>query len=262
MAYSAYTHTTNSRDIFDSFLPEDEPPRPAHRLKVHAGAATFGDFGDFDEEPVYEQEDLSRQVLEAQERLRRLRDEQDELQRKKEELEALNAKQAEFHEGRREMIDKLSRSAVDFEKESQAAMRRAEALKLASKTFRQHMAMIECIRPEEWNPEGMHHELDRAIGIIGEASEDYDTEMLRIESLGGVAVPNGRKKSKSSANMAGSGGEQTFLYWLRSGFAFTLPVVVLGLIALILVLTALGGDGQSAISAESNTYESNTIPQP
>ena len=226
--------------LHDSFLPDEDD---RHVLNVSANAATYDDLP---QDPVYDVEDLDSQVNNAQEQLKRLRDEQEALQRKKAELEALNAKQSEFQEGRADVVTKLTNSTTEFEHEAHLLVRRAEAMQLAARSFRQHLDMIETIRPEGWAQEGMHHELDRALDVIGSAREDYDDEMRRIEALGGSAAISSKSAKKGKffkmgRRPAAASGDQSFFYWLRSGFAFNLPVIVLGAIALMLILAALGG---------------------
>lgn len=240
---SAYSiHST----LQDAFLPEDvaepQPQAQVHPkqqlLKVNASAAAAS-WDDFEEEePVYDVEDIDDRVNQAQAQLKRLREEQEAVQ-------ILNAKKAEFQEGRAEMIEKLASSATEFEHESQALILRAEAMEEAAQSFRRHLGAIEQIRPEEWPRKDMHAGLDQALAVIKDASAEYETETKRIEALGGATSSSPRKKSgkvgEVVSSLFSSVEKQSFFYWFRSGFAFTLPVIVLGLIALILILTAIGG---------------------
>lgn len=243
---SAYSINSS---LQDSFLPVDEE---THVFNVTTQTPTYDQFDGYEEDPVYDVEDLDSQVNNAQEQLKRLRDEQEALQRKKEELEALNAKQSEFREGRADVVNKLTNAVSEFDHEAHQLLRRAEAMQAASQGFQQHLEQIDLIRPEEWAKEGMHQELDQALEMIGDAQSNYQSEVSRIEALGGVvgSAAKGAKKffkfGRSAAAgaptaSAAAGQQMSFFYWLRSGFAFTLPVIVVGLVALILVLTALAG---------------------
>ncbi|MEM7014718.1 MAG: hypothetical protein AAF585_24935 [Verrucomicrobiota bacterium] len=240
----------------DSFLPVND--EETHVFNV-TNTPTYDQFAGHEEEPVYDVEDLDSQVNNAQEQLKRLRDEQEALQRKKDELEALNAKQSEFREGRADIVNKLTNAITEFDHEAHQLLRRAEAMQAASQGFQQHLQRIDTIRPEEWAKEGMHQELDHALEMIGDAEEDYQSEVSRIETLGGAvgaAAAKGAKKffkfgrsaAAGSANLSAVAGQPlSFFYWLRSGLAFTLPVIVVGLVGLILILTALAGPAPAPV---------------
>jgi hypothetical protein len=187
-----------------------------------------------DDDPVYDPEDLDRKVQDVQSELARRREELEELERHRQELEALNAKEHNFHEGRNEMEDKLSRSVTKMERLIREAQSRAEAMEYAVETFRQHLSIIRRLRPEEWDKDEMHEELNRALALIAGAESDYIREMRRLEGFEEEA-----EKATKSARRSVSGNPQGFLHWMTLGVAFTLPLIVAIAVAVVFILTAM-----------------------
>lgn len=185
---------------------------------------------------------LDRQVRDAQLRLRSLREEQEELARKRDELQQLEAKQQRFHDGRRDALERLTLAIDEFEENSREAERTAKSLANAAETFRRHKRVLSAIRPEEWPSQNLQVELDRAIELIEEADEDYEVEMRRLEGCNLQFEPLTTHRAVSSGSIFDFfRSDQPFFYWLKNGLAFSIPLLVLGLIILILCVTALGG---------------------
>ncbi|MFT5467678.1 MAG: hypothetical protein ACI8UO_002785 [Verrucomicrobiales bacterium] len=253
---SAYTIHSS---LQDSFLPAEEPyPVSTPKvLKVNTGQSATANWDDFeDTEPAYDVEDIDDRVNEVQQQLKRLREEQEAVQ-------LLNSKKAEFQEGRTDIVEKLTCASTEFEHEARALQLRADAMEEASQSFRRHLAAVERIRPEDWPRKDVHAGLDQALEVISEASIEFESETRRVEALGGSATANPTRKKSGKAGVVGSilgsNSEQSFFYWMRSGFAFTLPVIVLGLIALILILAALGGSDPAAATAIQETTSTSSL---
>ncbi|MBJ7258275.1 MAG: hypothetical protein JHD33_01965 [Chthoniobacterales bacterium] len=189
------------------------------------------DFLDLDEDPNTTSpspvEQIDDQVAQAQERLLALKRQSEQLEREKAKLEELSRRQEQFDSGRAEMVDKFTFSLVQVQRETDETLKRLEILKNVQASFSSYLEELEAISPKEWAPEELTKELSKAIGAVEDARSIYTKAQAQIavESLTGPA----------SAEAESSEGGQNFSYWLMAGFAFTLPLVIIGLIGLVIL---------------------------
>lgn len=180
-------------------------------------------------------EDLNDEYQQAQDQLRQLRQQEEQIQRQAAELEELTQKEEEFKEGRTSVCEALSKHLATLDREATEAQRIAEDCGAAHERLESHLANINALRPETWSRADRKAELARAIGYI-EAAEDEIDNVAPI--LGGTVS----KKSlfqgiASAASSSTSGATQgNFAYWLKSGFAFSLPLVGFALIGALIIL--------------------------
>lgn len=179
------------------------------------------------------QENFGDRVNEAQEKLTQLRQEQERLEREKSELEDLHGRKEDFLRGRTELVDKFTRYASALEREACEAQKRSEQYLDTKDLFEHHLRSIQSLRPENWSRAQLRAELNRAANTIDDAEDDLLKSAHIIESL------------KSAPRIKGGGGspfsgQANFAYWLKSGLAFTLPLVIVGIIATILMLLTSG----------------------
>jgi chromosome segregation ATPase len=184
-----------------------------------------------EEEPL-SPEHLDNQVQRAQEQLLQLKRQQEQIEKQKRELEELSRKQEELERGRAEMSDKLTRSLVVLEREAYDAQKRLEQLRAMRESFGQHLELIEAIDPKSWNPSDLHKELSRALSTVEGARVEYAQQRSRLqdteESSGGEALPE--IESESGGGTRG----RSLMEWAKIGFAFSLPLIIFGFIALFL----------------------------
>src|SRR5881392_2869839 len=175
-------------------------------------------------------EHLELQVQNAQEQLLQLKREQEQIEKQKRELEELSRRQEELERGRTEMTDKLTRSLVVLEREGYNAQKRLEQLRAMRESFGQHLQLIEAIDPKSWNPADLHKELSRALSTVDGARVEFGQQRSRLQATedtdGGEALP------EIATDF--SGGRRSLLQWMKIGFAFSLPLMVFGFIALFL----------------------------
>jgi vacuolar-type H+-ATPase subunit I/STV1 len=172
-------------------------------------------------------ERLDTQVQRAQEQLLQLRRQQELIERQKRELEELSRKQEELDRGRSEMMDLLTRAVVTLERETYEAEKRVEQLRVARETFIRHLGELEGIEPAVWETEVLPKELNKSLGVLEAARVDYERMSTRINASSVEEVLDPHQQG------AGIDDAQDFVVWLKRGFAFTLPLIVLGLIGLI-----------------------------
>jgi hypothetical protein len=180
-----------------------------------------------EEEPL-SPEHLDSQVQKAQDQLLQLKRQQDQIEKQKRELEELSRKQEELERGRAEMTDKLTRSLVVLEREAYDAQKRLEQLRAMRESFGQHLELIEAIDPKSWNPADLHKELSRALSTVEGARVEFGQQRSRLQATGDSdeALPQ--------IEPVFSGSGRSLMQWIKIGFAFSLPLIVFGFIALFL----------------------------
>ena len=174
-------------------------------------------------------EKLDAQVQRAQEQLLSLKRQQDMIEKQKRELEELSRRQEQLHQGKSEMIEKLTRAAVVLERELYDAQKRVEQLREIQEMFSQHYNILESINPKNWG-EGtdLNRELSKALSAVDDARAEFGKSIPKIQPDVPVSVQHGEEEAGD-----GGGDSHDFVYWFKSGLAFTLPLLILGTLALI-----------------------------
>src|SRR5437667_5904939 len=175
-------------------------------------------------------EHMDMKVQKAQEQLLQIKREQEQIEKQKRELEELSRRQEELERGRTEMTDKLTRSLVVLEREGYNAQKRLEQIRATRESFGQHLELIEAIDPKSWNPADLHKELSRALSTVDDARTEYSEQRSRLqateENAGDVSLP------EIGPGPYEFNGGRSFAQWMQIGFAFSLPLIIFGLIAL------------------------------
>lgn len=186
---------------------------------------------DFDEdEPT--SEELQDQVQRAKAELDELKRRSDQIERDKQRLEELSRRQEEFETGKADMLDKFTRAAVVIQRETQDAEKRLDQLHTIHDAFESHQAALESINPKAWVGLDLSKELSKALSAVEEARSEYNRSQPRL-ALEPAEDP--RSESGLPAEYEEYyAGEKGFFYWFKAGFAFTLPMLVLGVLALLL----------------------------
>lgn len=192
---------------------------------------------ELDEDENSSPEQLDNQVQRAQEQLLALKRAQDQLERQKRDLEELSRRQDQLQQGRAEMVERFTRAIVVLERETYEAQKRVEQLQAIHATFTQHLDVLESINPKTWDGAEMNKELNRALSAVDDARGEFNRSLPKISI---------ESNSDEADSLAGGGyhaeygieAPKDFLYWLKAGTAFTLPVTVI-LIALVFVLMGL-----------------------
>ena|SRR5207248_427550 len=183
------------------------------------------------EEEALSPEHLDSQVQKAQDQLLQLKRQQEQIEKQKRELEELSRKQEELDRGRAEMSDKLTRSLVVVEREAYDAQKRLEQLRAMRESFGQHLELIEAIDPKSWNTADLHKELSRALSTVEGARVEFTQQRSRLQATD-AAGEEGAALADVEPVFSSSG--RSILQWMKIGFAFSLPLIVFGFIALFL----------------------------
>ena len=201
-------------------------------------AHTSDQFLDLPEDDPLSGEHLDTQVQKAQEQITLLKRQQEHIEKQKRELEELSRRQEQLQLGRTEMLEKFTRAIVVVEREHYDAQKRVELLQSIHDCFASHATNLESINPKGWEGLDMNKELNKALSAVDDARAEYSRSLPRItpesdtNSGDPIAASAGYQIDYSGAE------PKDFVYWLKSGFAFTLPLFALGIV-LIVVLVAV-----------------------
>jgi DNA repair exonuclease SbcCD ATPase subunit len=189
-------------------------------------------------------DDVEHKVKAAQERLTHLRQQQEEIEREKKHLEELRQKQERFGSGKRDILEKLTRSASSLDRELYDAQKLVEEISITRDTFSRHLEILRSLQPEKWSRSQVDEELENALAAIEDAEEDYTKGIRRITTCR-------RSETASAPETEGHGHDRAhdesthpqslpfagddWNAWLRRGLAFTLPLIGTLIFALILI---------------------------
>lgn len=181
---------------------------------------------------------LDSQVQRAQEQLLSLKRQQDTIERQKRELEELSRRQDLFQQGATDMVEKFTRAIVVLEREGYDAQKRVELLHSIHECFTAHLQNLESINTKDWEGQDMMRELTKALSAVDDARAEYTKALPRI------SVAAASEEGDAAGAIAGyhldeeeEPVEKDFMYWLKAGTAFTLPLTVVGCILLFLLIS-------------------------
>ncbi len=194
---------------------------------------------ELNEDEANSTEHLDSQVQKAHEQLLQLKRQQEQIEKQKRELEELSRRQEELERGRAEMTDKLTRSLVVLEREAYDSQKKLEQIRATRESFEQHLGLLESIDPKSWNPTELHKELSRSLSTVDDARAEFSQQRSRLSATTGdesgeVALP------EAATDVSLGNGGNGFLQWMQIGLAFTLPLIVSALVALMIYLWMSG----------------------
>jgi len=178
-------------------------------------------------------DDYDDKLEAAQRELERIQHEREELERKKRELEELTARKRTFIAQQADLSDKLSAALTKIDRTLFEIREEAEDLEQCRSCFAGHLDKIEKINADNWSPEVMSEKLGRSTLILDAATDDFDSAAAHFANSRSGAIfgaPSKRTRAKS-------GLPSEFAVNLRNGFAFNLPIIILGCGALLVYLT-------------------------
>jgi chromosome segregation ATPase len=179
-------------------------------------------------------EDYDRKLKDAQEELERIQEQREELERKKHELEELTSRKHAFVSQQIELSEKLTSSLTLIDRALFEMRNEAEDIEQCRACFADHLDKIQKFNPENWTRDNLPEKLERATMAIDLAADEFDQAAAHFEGSR-VGAIFGRASKRARANKH-HGVSSEFLANLRNGFAFNLPVLVLGSVALLIYL--------------------------
>jgi hypothetical protein len=186
----------------------------------------------------------SRQELEAQtqatqQRLEELKQVQTRLEQERVALEEARRRRTEYHTGREEMVQNLTRGVGLLEEVEFASRQQAEQTARTLADLRQHLEKVERLDDQAWTQETYAVELTRALTAIENARLQWNAARMQWPLLdkpaSDGAEAEGSSPQSNSENLAGLG----FWKLCRLGLALTWPITVVVLLAAAAVAVAL-----------------------
>ncbi|MEA3212172.1 MAG: hypothetical protein QOE70_5229 [Chthoniobacter sp.] len=181
-------------------------------------------------------EHLDNQVQKAQEQLVALKRQQEQIEKQKRELEELSRRQESLQGGKQEMVEKFTRAIVVLDRETYDAQKRVELLQSIHDSFTSHVALLESINPKTWEGLDINKELNKALSAVDDARAEYSKSIPKISP---ASDSEGHDPVAASAGFQldyNSPEPKDFTYWLKSGFAFTLPLLGIGVILIVVII--------------------------
>jgi chromosome segregation ATPase len=176
--------------------------------------------------------EINLKVQHVQEQLLDLRRQQEEIERQKRELEELSRKQRDFDEGRRDIVEKLTRGLILLERHEQEAKRELEQIKIVRDNFSEHLQQTETLNPAEAPDEELAGELTKALARIEQAKNIFSQSRARLAALRQSEEGGPVEIAPEYAADAAPVYEKSFGTMVRDGFAYSLPALIVAVLGL------------------------------
>ena len=206
------------------------PGEHTHHIKIRSTQMEMSSAGSSNRD-----EDYDRKLKDAQDELDRIQLQREELERKKSELEELTTRKRGFLSQQVELTEKLTSSLTLIDRELFEMRQEAEDLEQCRVCFAAHLDKIQKFNPESWSRDRLSEKLEKASMTIDIAADEYDQAAAHFEGSRSGAI-FGRASKRGRAAGSRRAGSSEFMANLRNGFAFNLPLVVLGGLALFVYL--------------------------
>ncbi len=205
------------------------PGEHIHHIKIRSTQLEMPSAGS-----SHRDDDYDRKLQAAQEELDRIQLQREELERKKSELEALTGRKREFLSLQVELTEKFTSALTLIDRGLFEIRQEADDLQQCRVCFASHLDKIEKFNPESWSRDHLSDKLEKASIAIDIATDEYDQAAAHFEGSRSGVIFGSTSKRGRLANRSHVSSE--FMVNLRNGFAFNLPIVVLGGFALFIYL--------------------------
>jgi len=177
--------------------------------------------------------EINLKVQHVQEQLLDLKRQQEEIERQKRELEELSRKQRDFDEGRRDIVEKLTRGLILLERHEQEAKRELEQIKIVRDNFTEHLQQTETLNPADVPDEELAGELTKGLARVEQAKNMFSQSRARLSALRQTEDGSTEEIAPGYAPEYTPAYEKSFLTMVRDGFAYSLPALIGAFIGLI-----------------------------
>jgi hypothetical protein len=174
-------------------------------------------------------DDFEGKLADAQTQLEALHSQRAELERQKIALEDLNQRKQEFLAGQLELSERFATAITTIDRELFESKREAEDLDQTRIAFANHLNRLESLNPEAWPKDSLGTELEKALVILDKADEEFEQAVSHFGETRKDSLFSGQPGSFSGASSQGN-----FIGMIRNGFAFNLPIILLGSVAILI----------------------------
>jgi len=200
-----------------------------HHIKIRSTQMEMAASGASENE-----EDYVRRLKENQQQIERVQAEREDIARKKTELEEFTSRKRNFLSQQAELSEKLTSALTLIDRTLFEIKQENEDLEQCRTCFAAHLERIQKINPEAWNRDTQPERLEKASMAIDIASDEYDQAASHFEGSRSGGIFGRRSKRSRSSHRDRTSSE--FMVNLSNGFAFNLPIIVLGSFAIFIYL--------------------------
>jgi hypothetical protein len=184
-------------------------------------------------------EEVAADLAKKQQELAAIIREKEEKERERAALEETRRRQMEFHTGREETIQNLTRGVGLLEESEFSARREAEQMAKALTDLRDALAKVQAVHEETWTKDNFNIELTRALTALENARMEWNAARLKFPVLSGAAQSGSASATTGAPPPASFLAAQSFGELCRLGLALTWPLAAVALVALAALLVIL-----------------------
>ena len=184
-------------------------------------------------------EEVAAELTRKQQELAAIIREKEEKERERAALEETRRRQMEFHTGREEMIQHLTRGLGLLEETEFSARREAEQTAKVVADLRDALNKVQAIQEETWTKDNFNIELTRGLTALENARMEWNAARLKFPSLSGQTAQDNPAAQTPSGPAPSLLAAHSFGELCRIGLALTWPLAVVGLLALAALVVAL-----------------------
>ena len=177
-------------------------------------------------------EEVAAELAKKQQELAAIIREKEEKERERAALEETRRRQMEFHAGREETIQNLTRGVGLLEEAEFSLRRDAEQMSKALVDLRDALAKVQAIHEEAWTKDNFSTELTRALTAVENARMEYNAARLKFPLLSNPGQDNAANAPGTAAVPSSLLAVRSFRELCRLGLALTWPLAVVALLAL------------------------------
>ncbi len=182
--------------------------------------------------------EIDARVEQARQQMLELRRQQEELERERQELEELRRREADFEAGKAEMVDEISRAVTSIEQEEFELNKRSTQLVSFRELYQDYVRQLQDIRENEWSREELKSQLARAVTVVESARAELNKGRAQLDFLGGgvLQLPSDGNRTPGVVPMGLASEPFDFKTEFQRGLARHLPLIILGIIAILIML--------------------------
>lgn len=181
--------------------------------------------------------EIDARVEQARQQMLELRRQQEELERERQELEELRRREADFEAGKAEMVEELSRAVTSIEQEEFEIHKRSNQLGSFRQLFQDYVRQLQDIRENEWSRDELKGQLAKAVTVVEAARAEINKGRAQLDFLGGGVVQLPSDTTRAPAPILTAAPEAfDFAAEVKRGFARYLPLILIGVAALLIML--------------------------
>ena len=184
-------------------------------------------------------EEVAAELAKKQQELAAIIREKEEKERERAALEETRRRQMEFHTGREETIQNLTRAVGLLEEAEFSARFDAEQMAKALADLRDALAKVQAIHEDTWTQDNFSTELTRALTTVENARMEWNGARLKFPVLSSPAPDESANPPAQAAARPSLLGARSFGELFRLGLALTWPLAAVSLLALALLLAIL-----------------------